>query len=295
MKLKSPRAVISAAFGPPENYCLEQLPQRNVRAAEVRVAINAAGVSFVDVLTAARQYQVDPPLPFCPGSEAAGTVIELGADVRGWAVGDRVVFSAWAGLLAEEAVLPARALQPIPAGLDFAHAYDNVVGTPREEQVAIFIEVARITRRDPTLGIERAAFAVLTRDLVAAHVDLARLASATVTRAERLIERIEQRFIVTGSAHFGRRRRLDRAQPHQRISQASGKMRMLRHNAVAEMAVAGPAVAARRIDHQRGGGQIVDLDQVTAQRRRSASKKQIVAPSALAVCLNSSSGMLSVV
>lgn len=122
MKLKSPRAVISAAFGPPEKYCLEQLPQRNVLAAEVRVAINAAGISFVDVLTAAGQYQVNPPLPYCPGSEAAGTVIELGADVHGWAVGDRVVFSAWGGLLAEEAVLPARALQPIPAGLDFAHA-----------------------------------------------------------------------------------------------------------------------------------------------------------------------------
>ena len=64
----------------------------------MHVAIKVAGISFVDVLTAAGQYQVKPPLPFCPGSEAAGTVIERGADVRGFAVGDRVVCSAWGGL-----------------------------------------------------------------------------------------------------------------------------------------------------------------------------------------------------
>ena len=88
----------------------------------MRIAIKVAGISFVDVLTAAGQYQVKPSLPFCPGSEAAGTVIELASDVRSFAVGDRVVCSAWGGLFAEEAVLPAGSLQPIPESLDFAHA-----------------------------------------------------------------------------------------------------------------------------------------------------------------------------
>ena len=48
---------------------------------EVRVAIRAAGISFVDVLTAAGNYQVKPPLPFIPGSEAAGVIIELCREV----------------------------------------------------------------------------------------------------------------------------------------------------------------------------------------------------------------------
>lgn len=117
-----PRAVIADAFGPPESYELRELTRRDLQPGEVRVEIAAAGISFVDVLTAAGQYQVKPPLPFCPGSEAAGTVAELGEGVTGLAPGDRVVCSNWGGLFAEEAVLPARALRPVPQGLSFAEA-----------------------------------------------------------------------------------------------------------------------------------------------------------------------------
>lgn len=122
MTPRSPRAVVAETFGPPENYHLQPLPRHGLEPGEVRVAIKVAGISFVDVLTAAGQYQVKPPLPFCPGSEAAGTVIEMGADVGGFTLGDRVVCSAWGGLFADEAVLPARSLQPVPADLDFTHA-----------------------------------------------------------------------------------------------------------------------------------------------------------------------------
>ena len=117
-----PRTVIADAFGPPESYELRELARRDLQPGEVRVEIAAAGISFVDVLTAAGQYQVKPPLPFCPGSEAAGTVAELGEGVTGLALGDRVVCSNWGGLFAEEAVLPARALKPVPQGLSFAEA-----------------------------------------------------------------------------------------------------------------------------------------------------------------------------
>ena len=122
MTLYAPRAVVADAFGAPENYRLQQMAIRSLEPDQVRIAIKAAGISFVDVLTAAGHYQVKPPLPFCPGSEAAGTVMELGTDVRGFSVGERVVFSALGGMFAEETVQPARSLQSIPAGLDFAHA-----------------------------------------------------------------------------------------------------------------------------------------------------------------------------
>ena len=124
-----PRAVISEAFGPPEVYKLRELPHRDLEPGEVRVTLKAAGISFVDVLTAAGQYQVKPPLPFCPGSEASGIVSELGEGVSGLALGDRVVCSNWGGLFAEEAVLPARALRPVPEGLSFAEGAVFAVST----------------------------------------------------------------------------------------------------------------------------------------------------------------------
>lgn len=117
-----PRAVIGERFGPPDAYDLRDLPPRALATGEVRIAIRAAGISYVDVLTAAGQYQVKPPLPFVPGSEAAGIVSEVGEGVTGFAVGTRVSVSGWGGLFAEEAILPTRMVRPIPDDLDFAEA-----------------------------------------------------------------------------------------------------------------------------------------------------------------------------
>lgn len=117
-----PRAVITDEFGPPEAYELRDLPIRPVQAGEVRVAIKAAGISYVDVLTAEGRYQVKPPLPFIPGSEAAGVVSEVGERVQALAPGQRVSVSGWGGLFAEEAILPARMVRPLPDGLDFVEA-----------------------------------------------------------------------------------------------------------------------------------------------------------------------------
>ncbi len=116
------RAVIADAFGPPEAYHLRDLPVRAVGPGEVRVAIRAAGISYVDVLTAEGRYQVKPPLPFVPGSEAAGVIEELGQEVAGLAVGQRVSVSGWGGLFAQQAVVSARMVRPIPDTMQFAEA-----------------------------------------------------------------------------------------------------------------------------------------------------------------------------
>lgn len=117
-----PRAVITDQFGPPEAYELRDLPARDLKSDQVRVAIHAAGISYVDVLTAEGRYQVKPPLPFCPGSEAAGVVSELGSAVNDLSVGDRVSVSGWGGLFAEEAVLSAHGVRRIPDAMSFAEA-----------------------------------------------------------------------------------------------------------------------------------------------------------------------------
>jgi NADPH2:quinone reductase len=117
-----PRAVIADVFGPPETYTLRELPSRPLRAGEVRVALRVAGISFVDVLTAAGGYQAKPPLPFIPGSEAAGTIAEVGEGVEGLRIGDRVSVSSWGGLFAEEVVVPAAGTRAIPDTISFAEA-----------------------------------------------------------------------------------------------------------------------------------------------------------------------------
>src|SRR3546814_4086779 len=62
------------------------------------------------------------PLPFVPGSELAGVVTEVGDDVVGFTIGDRVMGTTFVGAFAEEAVLGATALRPLPDGVDLRTA-----------------------------------------------------------------------------------------------------------------------------------------------------------------------------
>ena len=71
----------------------------------VVVAVEAAGVSFPEVLQSRGQYQFKPDLPFVPGSEVAGTVTAASANA-GFAAGDRVAAFCFLGGFAEQAVAP---------------------------------------------------------------------------------------------------------------------------------------------------------------------------------------------
>jgi NADPH2:quinone reductase len=117
-----PRAVMADTLGPPDHYRLVAHDPGAPSPTQVRIAIKAAGISFVDVLTARGGYQVKPPTPFIPGSECAGVVEAVGADVSGIAVGDKVVGSGWGGLFADAANLPARTVRAMPEALSFQEA-----------------------------------------------------------------------------------------------------------------------------------------------------------------------------
>ncbi len=117
-----PRAVTGYQFGPPETYRLEQFDPGAPGPGQVRVAIKAAGISYVDVLTARGEYQFKPPLPFIPGSEYAGVVEALGDGVTTFAAGDRVFGSGMGGIFAEAGLFTARNVSRIPECMDFAAA-----------------------------------------------------------------------------------------------------------------------------------------------------------------------------
>lgn len=117
-----PRAVMADQLGPPDNYHLVDHDPGPPSPTQVSISIKAAGISFVDVLTASGGYQVKPPVPFIPGSECAGVVAAVGAEVEGLQVGDKVVASGWGGLFADIANLPARTVRKMPAALSFEEA-----------------------------------------------------------------------------------------------------------------------------------------------------------------------------
>jgi NADPH:quinone reductase len=116
------RAAVCREYGPPEAVAVEDLPSPSLGPGQVRVRIAAAAVNFPDVLLVANRYQLSAPVPFVPGSEFAGVVAGVADDVDDVSVGDRVTGTAMVGAFAEEVVVGAGAVRPIPAGVDTRHA-----------------------------------------------------------------------------------------------------------------------------------------------------------------------------
>lgn len=101
---------------------LRDLPTPALGVGDVRIAIRSASLNFPDLLMTRGGYQFKPRLPFVPEMEGSGAIVELGAEVRGWRPGDAISFWGYQGALAEEAVLPAASLRPVPTGLSFEEA-----------------------------------------------------------------------------------------------------------------------------------------------------------------------------
>jgi NADPH:quinone reductase len=115
-----PRVVVCRELGPPERLQLESFPQARLQAGQVRVAVRAAGINFPDILMAAGDYQLKPELPFTPGVEAAGDVIEVDGEAGGVALGDRVIVRMRHGAYTDEVVVTPSQLTPLPSTFDYA-------------------------------------------------------------------------------------------------------------------------------------------------------------------------------
>src|ERR1700736_4691384 len=75
------RAARCYSYGDPTTIVVEQLARAAPGPGEALVRVHAAAVNFPDVLIIANRYQVSADLPFTPGSEFAGTITAVGADV----------------------------------------------------------------------------------------------------------------------------------------------------------------------------------------------------------------------
>ena len=116
------KALYCRAFGPETDLTVEEIDTPVPAAGEVLVSVEAAGLNFPDLLCVRGEYQFKPPLPFVPGSEGAGVVTALGADVSGVSVDDRVCFNGLSGAFAQEIAISASAVTQIPDSMPFEQA-----------------------------------------------------------------------------------------------------------------------------------------------------------------------------
>jgi NADPH:quinone reductase len=126
------RAVICREFKDIDDLAIGEMPAPELTPDGVRVGIKAAGLNFPDVLMIQGKYQVKPPTPFVPGMEGAGTVLEVGAEVRGVKPGDRILgFGGGGGWFAEQRIMPGGLVQKIPDNMPFeiAAGFPVVYGT----------------------------------------------------------------------------------------------------------------------------------------------------------------------
>src|SRR5215470_2986741 len=111
--------VVIARYGPPDVLALIREPLPVPRAGEVRIRVEAAGVSFGDVAQRANLFFAGaPPMPYTPGYDVVGHVDAVGDGVREAAVGDRVAVLTMFGGYARYVCVPSSWLVPIPAHLD---------------------------------------------------------------------------------------------------------------------------------------------------------------------------------
>lgn len=113
------KAVLCEAWGGPETLRLASVELRDPGPGEVKIRVRAAGVNFPDVLIIQKKYQVQPELPFTPGSEVAGEVIATGPGVGPFRPGERVMAYCMLGGFAEQAIVPAATCFALPPALDF--------------------------------------------------------------------------------------------------------------------------------------------------------------------------------
>ena len=106
------KAIQIREHGGPERLELQNVDAPKLGDGEALIKVAAAGVNYIDTYHREGLYKVT--LPFTPGMEGAGEVLEISDGVSGVAVGDRVAYAMTPGSYAEQAVVPAAKLVKVP-------------------------------------------------------------------------------------------------------------------------------------------------------------------------------------
>jgi NADPH:quinone reductase len=121
--MRHARGVRCTVFGAPEDLTIGDVELAAPGPGQVHIALRAAGVNFADYLIISGKYQVRPALPFTPGLEAAGEIVELGPGIEGFQLGQRVaVVTRPGGCYATGIVIDAAHVIALPNGIDYTTA-----------------------------------------------------------------------------------------------------------------------------------------------------------------------------
>lgn len=116
------KAIRCKVHGLPQTLTLEEAVLPKMESGDVTILVKACGVNFPDVLIIQNKYQFKPEFPFSPGGEVSGEIVAVGEKVRHLKIGDRVVALCGWGGFAEQVVVSAKRVFPIPSGMDFINA-----------------------------------------------------------------------------------------------------------------------------------------------------------------------------
>lgn len=116
------KAIVIDRWTKPADLKIQEIPEPEVTPGTLGIDVKATGCNFFDILLVQGQYQMKPPFPFVPGGEIAGTVREVGPDVEGFQIGDRIMGTIPTGGYAERAVVPALAAYKFPEKMSFEQA-----------------------------------------------------------------------------------------------------------------------------------------------------------------------------
>lgn len=111
------RAVVCKEFGPPEKLVIEEVPDPRPGPGEILVGIRATAIVFPDTLVIEDKYQFHETLPFIPGADYAGEVLELGEGVDEFQVGDLVTAGGTGGF-AERVAVAAKSARRVANGVE---------------------------------------------------------------------------------------------------------------------------------------------------------------------------------
>lgn len=116
------RAIRVHELGAADKLTLDEIEKPIPKADEVLIKVAAAGINYADTMMRTGNYLTKPDLPLTLGYEAAGTIDALGADVKNFKVGQRVLATTSSGGYAEFATAKASATMPIPDELGYGES-----------------------------------------------------------------------------------------------------------------------------------------------------------------------------
>ena len=116
------QAIVCEKYGPPSDLILKEVNLPPVGEKQVKIQVKACSLNFPDTLIIRGLYQFKPELPFTPGSDIAGIILEVGEKVKHLKPGDEVFGFTLTGGFAEEAIVDAKTVFPKPPNMTFAVA-----------------------------------------------------------------------------------------------------------------------------------------------------------------------------